>query len=142
SLQSQKQVQTFQREVETLQVKVITDPLTGLANRARFDDFLEEQFRRAYAHLRPLAVLFIDIDHFKLVNDQHGHQAGDEVLRRIGRLLRGSVRNIDLVARYGGEEFALVLTETDTCAAAVRAEAIRAKMAAEVFQFDGNTAKV
>ena len=77
-------------ESRNSQVKVITDPLTGLANRARFDEFFEEQFRRAYAHLRPLAVVFIDIDHFKQINDIHGHQAGDEVLRQVGRLLRGS----------------------------------------------------
>ena len=77
-------------------MKVVTDPLTGLANRSRYDDFLDQQFRRAYTHQRPLAVVFIDIDHFKQVNDAHGHQAGDEVLRRVGRLLRASVRNIDL----------------------------------------------
>jgi len=142
SLQSQKQVQAFQREVESLQVKVITDPLTGLANRTRFDEFLEEQFRRAFAHLRPLAVVFIDIDHFKRVNDVYGHQAGDDVLRLVGRVLRASVRNIDLVARYGGEEFAMVLTETDTCAAAVRAEAVRAKLAAEALAFDGKRIQV
>lgn len=139
SLQNQKQMQSIQREVETLHVRATTDPLTGLANRARFDEFFEEQFKRAYMHQRPLALIFIDLDHFKLVNDTHGHQAGDEVLRRVARLLRSSVRNIDLVARYGGEEFAAVLTETDTAAAAIRAEAIRTKMAAEIIRFEGVT---
>ncbi len=137
SLQNQKQMQSIQREVETLTVKATTDPLTGLANRARFDEFYEEQFLRAYTHQRPLALIFIDLDHFKKVNDTYGHQAGDEVLRRVAKLLRASVRNIDLVARYGGEEFAAVLTETDTAAAAVRAEAIRTKLSAEVIRFEG-----
>ncbi len=99
SLQSQQQVQTITKENETLQVKATTDPLTGLANRARFNEFIEEQFTRAFKLQRPLAVLFIDIDHFKRVNDTHGHQAGDEVLRRVGKVLKGAVRNIDLAAR-------------------------------------------
>jgi diguanylate cyclase (GGDEF)-like protein len=131
SLQSQQQVQTIQKEVQSLQVKATTDPLTSLANRSRFDDFFEEHFRRAYQHERPLSLLFLDIDHFKKINDTHGHQAGDEVLRRVARVLRNAVRNIDLVARYGGEEFAIVLTETDTTAAAARAEIIRQHVAAE-----------
>ena len=142
SLQSQKQVQTIQRDMETLQAKANTDPLTCLANRARFDEFLLEQFRRAYAHQRPLSLVFIDIDHFKNVNDTHGHQAGDEVLRRVGRVLRTSVRNIDLVARYGGEEFAVVLPEMDTAAAATRAEAIRARLQAEVVAFEDRQIRV
>jgi len=142
SLQSQARVESIQRQVESLQVKALTDPLTRLANRARFDDFLQEHFRRAYAHQRPLSLVFIDIDHFKMVNDAYGHQAGDEVLRRIGRVLRASVRNIDLVARYGGEEFAVVLTEADTAAAAIRAEAIRTRLEAEVVKFEDQAIRV
>jgi diguanylate cyclase (GGDEF)-like protein len=134
SLQTQQQVQTIKREVQSLQIKATTDPLTGLANRARFDEFFEEQFVRAYQYARPLALLFIDIDNFKMINDLHGHQAGDEVLRRIARMLRSSVRNIDLVARYGGEEFAIVLTETDTDAAAARAELLRSHVASTPIQ--------
>ena len=129
-------MENIQRQVETLHVRATTDPLTGLANRARFDEFFNDQFKRAYELQRPLSLVFIDIDHFKRVNDTHGHQAGDEVLRRIAKLLRASVRNIDLVARYGGEEFAVVLTEADLANAAVRAEAIRAKLEAEVIVFD------
>lgn len=131
SLQSQQQVQTIQKEVQSLQVKATTDPLTSLANRTRFDEFFEEHFQRAYHQGRPLSLLFLDIDHFKKINDTHGHQAGDEVLRRVSRVLRNAVRNIDLVARYGGEEFAIVLTETDTTGAAGRAEIIRTRVEAE-----------
>ncbi len=131
TLQSQQQVQTIQKEVQTLQVKATTDPLTSLANRSRFDEFFEEHFKRAYTHERPLSLLFLDIDHFKKINDTYGHQAGDEVLRRVARVLKNSVRNIDLVARYGGEEFAIVLTETDTSSASVRAEILRTQVANE-----------
>jgi diguanylate cyclase (GGDEF)-like protein len=142
SLRSHQQVQTIQKEVQTLQLKATTDPLTGLANRAKFDEFFEEHFRRAHNHQRPLALLFLDVDHFKQVNDTYGHQAGDEVLRRMARLLRGATRSIDLAARYGGEEFAVVLTETDTAAAAMRADAIRLAAAAEQIAFEDAVLRV
>jgi diguanylate cyclase (GGDEF)-like protein len=136
SLQNQKRVETIQRQVETLQVRAMTDSLTQLANRARFDEFLQEQFNIAYAQGKPLALIFIDLDHFKAINDTYGHQAGDEVLRHVGRILRASIRGGDLVARYGGEEFAAVLTETDTETAAQRAEGIRLRLAAEPIVFE------
>jgi two-component system, cell cycle response regulator len=142
SLRSQKRVESIEREVAALQVKALTDPLTRLANRAQFDEFLDEQFRLAYAQERPLALIFIDLDHFKSVNDTYGHPAGDEVLRRVGRVLRSSVRNVDMVARYGGEEFAVVLTGSDTDAAALRAEAIRKCLESETIQFDGRAIRV
>ena len=87
--------------------------------------------------LQPLAILFLDVDHFKSVNDTFGHQAGDEVLRRIGKLLKTAVRNIDLAARYGGEEFAIILTETESMAAAQLADEIRRKIQAEHIVFEG-----
>ena len=113
-----------------------------LANRARFNEFFEEQFARAYKLQRPLAILFIDIDHFKQVNDTYGHQAGDEVLKRLGKLLKLAVRNIDLAVRYGGEEFALVLTETDSNAAAQMADEIRQAIMAEQIVFEGKQIKI
>lgn len=142
SLQSQQQVQTIKKENETLQVKATTDPLTTLANRARFNEFFDEHFARAFQHQRPLAILFIDVDHFKKVNDTYGHQAGDEVLRRVGKLLKLAVRNIDLAARYGGEEFAVVLTETDSNAAAQMADEIRQALMAETIVFENKAIKV
>jgi two-component system, sensor histidine kinase LadS len=141
-LQTQKRMESIEREVATLQERVLTDPLTRLANRTQFDAFFEEQFKRAYTQRRPLALVFIDLDHFKNVNDTYGHPAGDEVLRRVGKVLRASVRNIDMVARYGGEEFAVVLTETDLDAAALRAEAIRKRLQNETIVFDGKTIPV
>jgi diguanylate cyclase (GGDEF)-like protein len=142
SLQSQQQVQTIKKENETLHVKATTDPLTGLANRARFNDFFDDHFVRAYKMQRPLSVLFLDIDHFKSVNDTHGHQAGDEVLKRVGKLLKLAVRNIDLAARYGGEEFAIVLTETDSNAAAQMADEIRQALEAEQIPFENKVLRI
>jgi diguanylate cyclase (GGDEF)-like protein len=94
------------------EVAALTDPLTGLARR----HVLEEALRRETERLRrggePLALVLIDLDHFKRVNDTHGHPAGDEVLARVGRLIRAGTRNLDLAARYGGEEFAVLLFDT------------------------------
>lgn len=137
TLQTQQQVQQIKKENETLQIRATTDALTGLANRMRFNEFLEDQFTRAFKLHRPLSVLFVDVDHFKKVNDTHGHQAGDEILRRVGKLLRLAVRKIDLAARYGGEEFALVLTETESNAAAQMADEIRQAIASEQIVFEG-----
>ena len=88
-----------------------TDILTGVLTRRAFDGALEREVLRSERDRRPLAVLLIDIDHFKRLNDTAGHQAGDEALRRIGKLLRDEVRRTDIVARYGGEEFCLLLPD-------------------------------
>ncbi len=109
-----------------LAVLSITDGLTGLANRRRFDDVLAEEWLRASRHARPLALLMIDVDHFKKFNDHYGHQAGDECLKSIAGVLQSCARRAgDLAARYGGEEFALVLADTGAEAAQGLAESIR-----------------
>lgn len=114
-------------ELETL---ARTDVLTGLANRREFMARLAEEAQRQQRGERPLTVVMLDVDHFKQVNDTHGHAAGDQVLSSLGRLLQGSVRQeVDLAARLGGEEFALLLPETDTegaqCVARKIVEALR-----------------
>ncbi|CAB3748186.1 diguanylate cyclase [Burkholderia sp. MSh2] len=107
-----------------------TDALTGLDNRGTFDTVLAKETQRAARNGRPLSVLFVDVDHFKAFNDDYGHPAGDDVLRRVAqsasRCLR---RDSDHVARYGGEEFVVTLPDTDAKGAAIVAEAIRRAIA-------------
>lgn len=94
------------------------DELTKLLNRREFSRILNEEWDRSVRFKRPFALVMVDIDHFKKINDTHGHQVGDEVLRHVASLLAGQVRNVDRVARYGGEEFALIMIETDGKSAA------------------------
>jgi diguanylate cyclase (GGDEF)-like protein len=101
------------------------DPLTGLANRRALDARLDEELERARRHHTHVAFVLVDVDDFKHVNDRHGHQCGDDVLRAFARLLAGSVRELDLAGRFGGEEFALVLPGTPVEGACLLAEQIR-----------------
>jgi len=96
------------------------DSLTGLANRRTLDEELVLEWRRAHRVGDSLAFVLLDLDDFKTVNDGHGHQAGDAVLRAVGEILGGGVRQVDLAGRYGGEEFALILPETDLPGAEAR----------------------
>ena len=93
------------------------DELTHLLNRREFQRILEEEWDRGMRFHRPFSLIMIDIDYFKLINDTHGHQVGDEVLRHVASLFAGQIRNVDRVARYGGEEFALIMVETDRATA-------------------------
>jgi diguanylate cyclase (GGDEF)-like protein/PAS domain S-box-containing protein len=102
------------------------DGLTGLANRRSFDQALQTEWSRAQRIRKPLALLFADVDHFKLFNDLHGHQTGDECLRVVAAVVRRhAVRPIDLASRYGGEEFALIMPETTSDEACAVAEQVR-----------------
>jgi diguanylate cyclase (GGDEF)-like protein len=106
------------------------DGLTGLANRRTFDSHLETQIAIAKRQSRPLALVLCDVDNFKAYNDQHGHQAGDECLKRVGIALRSCCRRpADMAARYGGEEFALILPDTELTGAMRIAEAARTAVA-------------
>ena len=102
-----------------------TDSLSGLANRWTFDEELALEWRRAERVGDPLALILLDIDNFKTINDTQGHQGGDEVLRKVGEVLGASVRQVDLAARYGGEEFAVIVPETDLEGALELAERLR-----------------
>jgi diguanylate cyclase (GGDEF)-like protein len=113
------------------------DPLTGLDNRQELHRRLGEELDRARRFSRPFSVLIVDVDHFKAVNDRHGHPAGDAALVAVARMVAGQVREIDHVARYGGEEFAAILPETDVAGAAVLAERIRRHVAAHPVTVDG-----
>lgn len=110
---------------QQLLVNAQQDHLTGLLNRRRFDEMLAFEFRRAWRTATPLALVMVDIDHFKHYNDHYGHQAGDECLRRVGGALRSVLRRGgDMAARYGGEEFVLLLPDTDEQGAAVVADTV------------------
>ena len=112
--------------IETLHRISTQDGLTGVSNRRHFDDTLALEWRRAVRNGMPLSLLMLDIDFFKAFNDEQGHQAGDDVLRGVARVLRDSVqRAADLVARYGGEEFVVLLPETDAVHAQDIAESLR-----------------
>jgi len=115
-------------ELKTLST---TEALTGCRNRLYFSQQLDTELQRARRYARPLSLVFCDIDHFKQVNDQHGHAAGDQLLKATGEILRDELRSSggDWVARYGGEEFVLVLPETSLDAAAALAERVRTRMA-------------
>jgi len=112
-----------------LEELAITDDLTGLYNRRHFFEMLKQEFQRIQRHRAPLAVVMFDIDHFKVVNDTHGHAAGDEVLVSIARLLRQEARAVDVVVRYGGEEFIILMPHTAPEEAFGAAERIRRRVA-------------
>lgn len=115
----------------TLEMLVHQDGLTGLANRRHFDDVLEKEYRRASRGGEPLSLVMIDVDYFKQYNDIYGHQAGDECLRQIGKILKGLERRpADLAVRYGGEEMLLLLPNTDETGAEQMAEKVRADIQA------------
>lgn len=110
-----------------------TDGLTGLCNHRVFQERLEEEVERANRYHRPLSLLMVDVDHFKVHNDTHGHLWGDAILTELARLLKDSSRASDIVARYGGEEFALVLPETSQDQALHIANRLRETIAAHRF---------
>ena len=118
---------------EQLELMATTDGLTGLANHRSFQTRLEEAFQRARRYGRHLSLLILDIDHFKVVNDLHGHLTGDQVLRVMGEMLTQLSRQTDVVARCGGEEFAIIMEETDSRGAQLAAERVRETIAGREF---------
>jgi diguanylate cyclase (GGDEF)-like protein len=110
---------------ETVERQAVTDELTGLANARAFRSILEREIERSRRFQSPLGLVMVDLDNFKQVNDEHGHQQGDEVLASVAAVLRDLSRDIDAPARYGGEELAVVLPQTDSEGAALLAERMR-----------------
>ncbi|CAM4033152.1 GGDEF domain-containing protein [Pseudomonas reidholzensis] len=108
-----------------------TDSLTGLANRRRLDQVLRQEWARAQRNRRPLAILMVDVDHFKAFNQRHGHAGGDHALREVAKTIERCIRRpSDLAARYGGEEFQVILPETELSGAVLLAERIRSEVEA------------
>ena len=115
----------FKAYLDVCEEAAFTDHLTGLANRRRFERQLEREVGRVLRYGHPFSLLMIDIDNFKKLNDTFGHDAGDDAIRRISRVLREGTRGIDLAARIGGEEFAVLLVETSQTGALEVAERLR-----------------
>lgn len=122
-------VTALKESEERLRRLSITDPLTGAFNRRHFFEVAEQEVTRARRYGRPIGLLALDIDHFKRINDTHGHAVGDEALRLFTESCRGILRTNDLLGRMGGEEFAVLLPETDTDGARLVAERIRRRTA-------------
>ena len=121
---------------QNLAALAMVDPLTDVANRRLLEQRLAEEFQRSRRYGRPLALLMVDIDHFKRVNDDHGHQIGDKVLSLLGRTLRQCTRATDLVGRFGGEEFLVIAPETGVDSARVLAERVRALVMRQNAEFE------
>ena len=116
---------TLKRQSDLLRRLARVDGLTGLANRRHFDETLAAEWRRSIRSAKPLSLILIDLDHFKLFNDVYGHQAGDACLKQVSSCLQaGFTRSHDLVARYGGEEFVCVMPETSLKGAESKAQAL------------------
>ncbi|WP_242352887.1 MULTISPECIES: diguanylate cyclase [unclassified Anaeromyxobacter] len=126
----QDQLRRAQRDLEE---RSVTDALTGLKNRRFFDERLYEEFCRAHRYADPLSLIMIDLDHFKTVNDRHGHPAGDAVLREAAAVARASIRDPDICCRYGGEEFAVILPKTHLPGALAVAERIWRALGAKAY---------
>jgi diguanylate cyclase (GGDEF)-like protein len=116
----------LQELAQHLRFRATTDPLTGLYNRAKFDESLASEAARSQRYKSPLALIMFDIDHFKQVNDVHGHQAGDDVLVGLAQIAAKYIRNTDLLARWGGEEFVILAPGLDGPAAYQAADKLRA----------------
>lgn len=128
---------------ETIEVMSITDELTRLHNRRHFETRLEEEISRSLRYNSPISLMILDIDHFKKVNDNYGHQAGDWVLTQFAALLKDNVRKADVPARWGGEEFAVILTESTVSQARMAAEKVRRNVESSEFNIpDGRSIPV
>jgi two-component system cell cycle response regulator len=120
----------------------ILDALTGLHNRRYMESHLSTLAEQASSRGKPLALMILDIDYFKSINDTYGHDAGDDVLREFAVRIRKSIRGIDLACRYGGEEFVIVMPETDLTVAGMIAERLRRSIASETFAVNKGTKRI
>lgn len=135
-------VESLRKHHDELERLSTTDTLTGLSNRRHLMNFLAQEIERAKRADRPFSILMLDVDHFKKYNDTHGHQAGDEVLARIGTVLRNSIRPYDCAARYGGEEFLVMLSGSSLDPGRESAERIRKQVRTEQFEAESVTISI
>ena len=134
--------EAMQQQNHVLERLSITDSLTGLYNRNKLDAILIDELARFKRTRRQFALLMLDIDHFKTLNDTHGHIAGDEILRNVARILLQSIRSIDYAARYGGDELIIILVDTSADLAAKTAERIRSHVENAQYGANGSTIAV
>ena len=127
--------------ITALEHETLTDPLTGVYNRRFMEQRLREEVSKARRYHFNLAVLLLDLDHFKRVNDELGHQAGDQVLIEIGKLVNRELRDSDILARYGGEEFLVIAPNTAPSASASLADRLRKRIESHTFLADFNKAQ-
>jgi len=139
---AERRIADLNRRISDLERVAITDELTGLLNRRGFEAELAQALALARRYNEPGVLVYVDLDGFKLVNDTYGHGAGDEVLRRVARLLSGAVRATDFVGRLGGDEFAVLLVRTSWNGALIRLRAIRRLLDPAVIDLDGRTIAV
>lgn len=139
---AEDQIQAQAQQIRTHESEARTDSLTNLPNRRAFDDELMRRVAEWQRFDTPLSLLILDVDHFKRFNDTHGHQAGDEVLRQVGKTLAECVREMDLPCRYGGEEFAIVMPATDSEGGRVLAERVRSAIESMEVEFEGKNLSV
>ena len=119
-----------------------TDPLTGLFNRRHMLDLAEKELARFQRSRHPIGLLLLDIDHFKFINDSHGHEVGDKVLVEVANAIKGELRSQDLIARWGGEEFLAILPDTNLGQARASAERVRQALMQQRWCFDGQSVAV
>lgn len=123
--ETRREIELLRETLEAVRIDSLTDPLTGISNRQHFEEMLVQAIVDARAHKRPLALIVLDIDHFKRFNDTYGHLTGDQVLRLVGVTMRERVRRKATLARFGGEEFGVILPGATLDAARATAEEIR-----------------
>ena len=132
----------LQEKNKLLEELVKKDGLTNLYNHRYFHDRMVEEFNRCKRYGLSVSCVFMDIDFFKKINDTYGHQAGDEILKKLAEIILANIRDVDIAARYGGEEFALILPHTSIANAAKFSERVRSSVDETDFRFDGNSIKV
>ena len=139
---AERKLEEKQRELESKATEARTDALTQLNNRRAFDEHLRKCQHKYRQQGRPASLMMIDVDHFKIFNDTHGHKAGDEVLRHVARTLQETVAATEIVCRYGGEEFAVIFPGSPLAAARAAAERARAALGACRVEFEGKLLQV
>jgi diguanylate cyclase len=136
-----QKVEVLQAHLSKAEEEASLDPLTKIPNRGTFDRSLAKQVASAKATKKPMSLAMLDIDHFKKINDTHGHPIGDRVILCVAQWVSGALRHTDLVARYGGEEFGVIMPDADLAAAESRFQQVLQQIAARSFEYDADGEK-